>query len=144
MYETADLNRSSGLVKFQSKSPCFQFERRQNFPFDWPASVSNILTVRRWAEPKIVGRNFTSRILYVKDEFLVYPLLTRCQRHVSQVGLLQTAHYWANAGVLLGARVCRRVAFETIKLIDANVLCTIFDINYHQNIAHINMQGASV
>ncbi len=43
-------------------SPCFQFERGQNFPFDWPASVSNILTVRKWAEPKIVGRNFTSRI----------------------------------------------------------------------------------
>ena len=40
----------------------FQFERGQNFPFDWPASVSNILTVRWWAEPKIVGRNFTSRI----------------------------------------------------------------------------------
>ena len=34
----------------------------------------------------------------------------------SQVGLHQTAHYWANAGVLLGARVRRRVAFETIKL----------------------------
>ena len=34
-------------------SPCFQFERGLNFPFDWPASVSNIL---------IVGRNFTSRI----------------------------------------------------------------------------------
>ena len=29
----------------------------------------------------------------------------------SQVGLLQTAHYWANAGVLLSARVRRRVAF---------------------------------
>ena len=33
-------------------SPCFQFERGQNFPFDWLASVSNILTVRKWAEPK--------------------------------------------------------------------------------------------
>ena len=43
-------------------SPCFQFERELNFPFDWAASVSNILTVRKWAEPKIVGRNFTSRI----------------------------------------------------------------------------------
>ena len=33
----------------------------------------------------------------------------------SQVVLLQTAHYWANAGVLLGARMHReRVAFETI------------------------------
>ena len=49
-------------VKFQSKSLCFQFERGQNFSFDWPASVSNILTVRKWAGPKIVGRNFTSRI----------------------------------------------------------------------------------
>ena len=38
----------------------------------------------------------------------------------------------------------RRVAFETIKLIHAKVLCTIFDINYHPNIAHINMHGASV
>ena len=26
----------------------------------------------------------------------------------SQVGLLQTAHYWANAGVLLGGRMRRR------------------------------------
>ena len=43
-------------------SPCFKFERGQNIPFDWPASVSNILTVRKWTEPKIVGRNFTSRI----------------------------------------------------------------------------------
>ena len=34
----------------------------------------------------------------------------------SQVGLLRTAHSWANAGVLLGALVRRRVAFETIKL----------------------------
>ena len=35
----------------------------------------------------------------------------------SQVVLLQTAHSWANAGVLLGARVHReRVAFETIKV----------------------------
>ena len=40
----------------------FQFERGQNFPFDWPASVSNMLTVRGWTEPEIVGRNFTSRI----------------------------------------------------------------------------------
>ena len=33
----------------------------------------------------------------------------------SQVVLLQTAHSWANAGVLLGARMHReRVAFETI------------------------------
>ena len=36
------------------------------------------------------------------------------------------------------------VAFETIKLIHAKVLCAIFDINYHPNIAHINMQGASI
>ena len=44
------------------RCPCFPFERGQNFSFDWPASVSNILTVRKWAEPNIVGRNFTSRI----------------------------------------------------------------------------------
>ena len=36
----------------------------------------------------------------------------------SQVGLLQTAHSWANAGVLLGAHVRRRVAFETINYRD--------------------------
>ena len=30
--------------------PCFQFERGHNFPFDWSASVSNISTVRKWAE----------------------------------------------------------------------------------------------
>ena len=36
----------------------------------------------------------------------------------SQVGLLQTAHSWANAGVLLVARVRRRVAFETINYRD--------------------------
>ena len=35
-----------------------------------------------------------------------------------QVGLLQTAHSWANAGVLLGARERRRVAFETINYRD--------------------------
>ena len=62
----------------------------------------------------------------------------------SKVGLLQTAHSWANAGVLFGARVGRRVAFETINIIHANVLSTIFDINHHPNIARINMQGASV
>ena len=69
-------------------------------------------------------------------------LYTRCLCAVnvaclkSQVGLLQTVHSWANAGVLLGARMGRRVAFETIKLFDAKVLSTIFDINYHPNIAH--------
>ena len=36
----------------------------------------------------------------------------------SQVGLLQTAYSWANAGVLLGARVRRRVAFERINYRD--------------------------
>ena len=36
----------------------------------------------------------------------------------SQVGLLITGHSWANAGVLLGARVRRRVAFETINYRD--------------------------
>ena len=63
--------------------PCFQFKRGQNFPFDWSASVSNILTVRKWAEPKIVGRNFTSRIRPLSTEavrplffnFLVYGFL---------------------------------------------------------------------
>ena len=58
---------------------------------------------------------------------------------------LQTAHSWANARVLLGARMRRKVAFETIKLIDANILlCIIFGINYHPHVAQINMQGASV
>ena len=89
-------------------------------------------------------------LIRFKAEFAVYPLLTRCQRAVnvtcikSKVGLPQTAHSWDNAGVLFGARVGRRVAFETSKLIHAKVLCTIFDINYHPNIAHINMQRASV
>ena len=47
-------------------------------------------------------------------------LYVRCLRAVnvtyikSKVGLLQTTHHWANAGVLFGARVGRRVAFETI------------------------------
>ncbi len=77
-------------------------------------------------------------LIRFKDEFAVYPLLTRCQRHVSRVGLRQTAHSWANTGVVLGSRVRRRVAFETIKLFDAN------EINFHPNIAQINMQGASV
>ena len=36
----------------------------------------------------------------------------------SRVGLLQTAHSWANAGVLLGARVHLRVAFESINYRD--------------------------
>ena len=84
---------------------------------------------------------------YVLKTSLLY---TRCLRAVnvtcikSKVGLLQIAHSWATAGVLFGARVGRRVAFETIKLIHAKVLCTIFDINYHPNIAHINMHGACV
>ena len=34
----------------------------EKFPFGWPASVSKMCTVRKWAEPKVVGRNFTSRI----------------------------------------------------------------------------------
>ena len=83
-------------------------------------------------------------LIRFKDEFAVYPLLTRCQRHMHEVGLLQTAHSWANAGVAFGARVGRMVAFETIKLIHAKVLCTIIDINCHRNIADINIQGASV
>ena len=88
-------------------------------------------------------------LIRFKDEFAKYMLL-RPTRAVnvtcikSKVGLLQTAHSWANAGVLFGARVGRRVAFKTSKLIHAKVLCTIFDINYYPNIAHINMQGASV
>ena len=88
-----------------------------------------------------------SAFLYGIKTSLLY---TRCLRAVnvtcikSKVRLLQTAHYWTNAGVLFGARVARRVAFETIKLIHAKVLCTIFDINYHPNITHINMQGAPV
>ena len=36
----------------------------------------------------------------------------------SQVGVLQTAHSWANAGVVLGARLRLRVAFETINYRD--------------------------
>ena len=43
-------------------------------------------------------------------------IFTTCLK--SQVGLLQTAHSWANAGVLLGAHVRRRVAFETINYRD--------------------------
>ena len=67
-----------------------------------------------------------SASLYVLKTSLLY---ARCLRAVnvtcikSKVGLLQTAHYWASAGVLFGARVGRRVAFETIKLIHAKVLC---------------------
>ena len=58
-------------------------------------------------------------LIRFKDEFAVYN--SRCLRAVnvtcinSKVGLLQTAHSWANAGVLFGAPVGRRVAFETIK-----------------------------
>ena len=77
-------------------------------------------------------------------------LYTRCLHAVnvtclkSKVGLLQTAHSWANTGVLLGARVRQRVAFKTIKLIYAKVLCNIFDINNLPKITQINKQGASV
>ena len=45
--------------------------------------------------------------------FLIY---SKCLKY--QVGLLQTAHYWANGGVLLGAHVRLRVAFETINYWD--------------------------
>ncbi len=34
----------------------------------------------------------------------------------SQVGLLQTAHSWANAGIFLGGRIGRGIAFATINL----------------------------
>ena len=70
-----------------------------------------------------------SAFLYVLRTSLLY---TRCLCAVnvtcnkSKVGLLQTAHSWANTGVLFGALVGRRVAFETIKLIHAKVLCTIW------------------
>ncbi len=37
---------------------------------------------------------------------------------MSQVSLLQTAHSWANAGVLLGGRMRLGIAFATIKLSD--------------------------
>ena len=65
-----------------------------------------------------------SAFLYVLNTSLLY---TRCLRRAvnvtcikSKVGLLQTAHSWANAEVLFGARVgWRVVAFETIKLIHA-------------------------
>ena len=83
-------------------------------------------------------------LIRFKDEFAVYPRAVNVTFIKYKVGLLQTAHSRANAGVVFGARVGRRVAFETIKLIHAKVLCTIFDINYHPNIAYINMQGASV
>ena len=69
-------------------------------------------------------RQIHSAPLYVLKTSLLY---TRCLRAVnvtcikSNVGLLQTAHYWAIAGVGLG----RRVAFETIKLIHAKVLCVV-------------------
>ena len=51
---------------------------------------------------------------------------------------MNRVYSWASTVVVLGARVGRRVAFETIKLFYAN------DINCHPNIAQINMQGASV
>ena len=78
-------------------------------------------------------------LIRFKDELLYARYLRRAVNVAcikSKVGLLQTAHSWANTGVLFGARVGRRVAFETIKLIHAKVCFTIFDINYHQNIAH--------
>ena len=42
------------------------------------------------------------------------------------------------------ARACRRVAFETINYLMPRYYVLYFDINYHPNIAQINMQGASV
>ena len=68
------------------------------------------------------GTPLHNAFLYVLKTSLPY---TRCLRAVnvacikSKFGLLQTAHSWANAGVLFGARVGRSVAFETIKLIHA-------------------------
>ena len=59
-----------------------------------------------------------SAFLYVLKTSL---LNTRCLRRAvnvtcikSKVGWVHTALSWANAGVLFGARVGRRVAFETI------------------------------
>ena len=75
-------------------------------------------------------------------------LYTRCLRAVnitcikSRVGLRQTVHSWVNTGVVFGCahgsegHMDIRHFGETMKLIDTNVLCTIFDIHYHPNIAH--------
>ena len=65
-----------------------------------------------------------SAFLYVLKKSL---LNTCCLRAVnvscikSIVGLLQTAHYWANARVLFGVRVGRKVAFETIEAFCSSV-----------------------
>ena len=80
----------------------------------------------------MVAEIWASVILSFVDQLVALKtslLYTRCLRTVnvtcikSKVGLVQTAHSWAKAGVLFGARVGRRVAFETIKLIHAKVLC---------------------
>ena len=45
-------------------------------------------------------------------------MLLHLRHHVAQVVSLQTAHSWANAGVLLGdACIGSGVAFEAIKLL---------------------------
>ena len=48
--------------------------------------------------------------IYKLDLCMFYVVMLK-----SQVGLLQTAHYWTNAGVLLGVRMRRGVESETIK-----------------------------
>ena len=54
------------------------------------ASVSNILTVRKWAEPKIVGRNFTSRIRPLTSYATAPPFNVGCPlfqwRHLANGG----------------------------------------------------------
>ena len=80
----------------------FQFDRGQNFPFDWPALVSNILTVRGWTEPDIVGRNFTSRIRPMWGQPSIYfPIgdhvnVSWCCSHTNASGVISTSHIVAS------------------------------------------------
>ena len=80
--------------------------------------------LRRKQSEQARRRTFTSAMC-VRAMLLSYPPDGTMPAHhwrttldlKSQVVLLQTAHSWANAGVLLGARMHReRVAFETIKV----------------------------
>ena len=88
-----------------------------------------------------------SAFLYIKIRVCcipaAYALSTSCVSSL-KVGYSKQPILGLNAGVLLGARVRRMVAFETIKLIDAKVLCTIVDINYHKHHTDKHARGICI
>ena len=80
--------------------------------YEWKTLTAPKNTKKNMAWPDGYGKNDAT--VYGGAPWWIVICLVNLK---SQVVLLQTAHSWANAGVLLGARMHReRVAFETIKV----------------------------